>query len=314
MKSKCVFTLFPFYPLNKARIHTPNFLISILLFALIMVGCSRPKGFTKEKILSKHAYNAQWNTFPMHQEEAKQIQSILKQRFAYLSSGNHCYVFESEDHNYVIKFFKQNHMRTHSLCNYLPPFIRHLLKREEKNKRRQKERETSFTSYKIAYEYLKEETGVLYLHLNKTTHLRQTLKLIDQHNHFITLEADKMEFLIQKKALVGYKQIAIFLENKQEHEAFKAIESLLQIMIKRHRHGLFDCDLQIFKNFGFIGTQAIEIDVGEFQIDPTQALSYKIIENLSETAQQIIEWVKQNYPTYLPLVTDKIQDVLQQID
>ena len=55
-----------------------------------------------------------------------------------------------------------------------------------------------FDSYKIAYENLKDETGLIYLHLNKTDFLKQKMIIIDKIGIYHEIDLDSMEFLIQK--------------------------------------------------------------------------------------------------------------------
>ena len=71
---------------------------------------------------------------------------------------------------------------------------------KEKIERRKKERLSSFTSYKIAYDLLPKDAALIFLHLNKTSCLNRLLKVIDQHGRSYTVNLDEMEFLVQKKA------------------------------------------------------------------------------------------------------------------
>src|SRR5258706_12163985 len=78
-----------------------------------------------------------WELSPLSAQEKENIDKILTEPFSFLGSGGQCYAFVSKDEKYVLKFFKQK-------ANPCP----------------------LFNSCKIAYETLKEETGMLALHLN----------------------------------------------------------------------------------------------------------------------------------------------------
>jgi len=287
----------------------------IWVFALLipLSGCERPKGFTLKKVLSQYENDPRWEVLSPSSYEQDQLNEIFSRPFSYLESGNHCYAFVSENDQFVLKFFKQKHMRTQSFIDYFPMPAKILFYPTKKCMRRKKEREKSFNSYKIAYEHLKKETGIFYLHLNKTDHLNQMVTLIDQHGDKMIVDIDDMEFLIQRKAEVGYKHLdRLFSEGKQE-EALESIVSLISIISHRIEKGFFDKDLQFFKNFGFIGNQAIEIDIGELRPNPVIKNTHAMREELSEISKQLISWVESHHPEYKSEVEGVIEDMLNQI-
>ncbi len=269
----------------------------LLFLVLLAAGCSRPQGFTLKKITSYHSPEMRWEVSSSLSEE--KLEAIFNQSYTYLGSGNHTYAFASKDGKYVIKFFKQKHMKTQSWVDYLPLPAKRLFYPMEKVKRREKERKESFTSYKIAYEKLREETGLLYLHLNQGTHLGYRLTLIDQWGKPLEVNVDEMEFLVQKRATLAFDHLKALLGKGEKKRALKAINSLLEVVAKRNQKGIYDKDLQFFKNFGFLNDQAIEIDIGEFKEDapptPTadelQTLSYQIRDFVQEHDPEFVEEV-----------------------
>ncbi len=284
--------------------------ISIFLF--FSTSCQRPQGFTLKKILSFHPNNSKWDVSSLYQDELIQIHHILSQSFTYLGSGNHCYAFESHDKQFVLKFFKQNRMKTPYFHSLFSPFIRQFLFTTKNMQKRKKERETSYTSYKLAYEHLKKETEIVYLHLNKTNHLKQTITLIDQHQKKLFIDIDKMEFLIQKKAQLCFDHLQELFDKKKE-DGFEAIASLLKVIASRMKKGFLDQDMQFFKNFGFIGNRAIEIDIGGFRSNP-QAPSLKHMQKeMREVSVQIQTWMIDNYPQYEKAATQIIETMIDQM-
>ncbi len=258
----------------------------LFLSLLFLSGCQRPKGFTLKKVTSYHSPSPKWETTTSISE--KELFDILDQPYTYLGSGNHTYAFVSQDGLYVMKFFKQKHMRTQGL------FLS-----SEKLKKRAQEREESYVSYKIAYEHLKEETGTIYLHLNKTDHIGMTLTLIDQEKNPTQINLDEMEFLIQKKGVLAFEHLGNLIRKKAYDEMFHAVTSLLQVVAKRNQKGIYDKDLQFFKNFGFLGNHAIEIDIGEFKWGEEVPNVY---EELTRLSYQIREFVREEAPDFAPKV------------
>ncbi|MBF5059459.1 hypothetical protein [Candidatus Neptunochlamydia vexilliferae] len=264
------------------------------LFLLLAAGCSRPQGFTLKKIVSRHPAEIRWDVLSSLSEE--ELATIFDQSYTYLGSGNHTYAFASRDGNYVIKFFKQKHMRTQSWVDYLPLPAKSLFYPIEKIKQRTEKREKSFTSYKIAYEKLREETGLLYLHLNQGTHLGHTLTLMDQWGNPLEVKVDEMEFLVQKRATLAFDHLKMLLQKGERKRAVEAISSLLEVVAKRSQKGIYDRDLQFFKNFGFLEDQAIEIDIGEFKEDQ---VPLPAAEELQILSYQIRDFVQAHAPEFV---------------
>lgn len=260
------------------------------------MGCERPKGFTIKKITSFYESSDQWNVDHILSDTA--LSKILDQPYTYLGSGNHTYAFESFDGKFVIKFFKQKHMRIQT------PFLS-----KTTIKKRIREREESFNSYLIAYKHLQEETGLLYLHLNKTGHLGIVLKLIDQHRDSVEINLDEMEFLIQKRGTLAFDHLEKLIEQGAYEDALSGICSLFKLIAKRNQMGIYDKDLQFYKNFGFIHGEAIEIDIGELktgvEVPSTQ-------EELLSISYQISEFIREKAPEFLPAVEIEMKKEISQ--
>ena len=279
-------------------------IISLVIFS---VGCDRPKGFTLKKVTSLHAPVPEWESKPGMSR--KKFAALMNQPFHYLGSGNHTYAFGSEDEQVVIKFFKQKHMKTKSWVDYLPLPLKRIFYPMGKIHRRIRERQDSFRSYKLAYEQLQKETGLLYLHLNKTDNLDLFLHLIDQNGHLLKISLDEMEFLVQQKALLSFHHLKSLYQAGRSNEAKEAIFSLFDLVAKRIQKGIYDKDLQFFKNFGFVGNQAIEVDVGEFRTDIPPNPTYDDLKLLS---YQIRDFLKMHAPKHLSEVEDPLNIYIEQ--
>lgn len=256
-----------------------------LLSLLLVIGSysfsMRTKGFSVQKILSYYPPDSRWESAPPSSE----ILSLFDHPFSYLGSGNHTYVFLSHDKRYVLKFFKQKHMRTQQF----------LLSRARKEKRA-KERESSYLSYKIAYDKLREETGLCYLHLSKTKDLNQTITLFDQKGKTHHLDGDKMEFLIQKRAELSFRYVEELAEKGDEEGVINSLISLLNVAKCRSLKGLGDRDMQFFKNFGFANGKAVEIDIGEFYFEESKKDPETYKAELQELSYELLSWIDQKAP------------------
>ncbi len=122
-----------------------------------------------------------------------------------------------------------------------------------------------FSSYTLAYQELKEQTGLLYLHLNKTDHLKHSLTLEGPLHIEHTVDLDRMEFFVQRKADLVYPALESWVARGEVERAKSALSSLITLLKLRLDKGIFDKDPDLNTNFGFLGTSAIQIDVGRFK-------------------------------------------------
>ena len=222
------------------------------------------KGFTLNKITSPHPYQEQWNIPTEISEE--QLNQILSQPYNYFSSGKECYVFSSEDGNYIVKFFKQKHMDTTGFFS---------------KPNRKELRKKTYTSYQIAYEKFREESQLLYLHLTKTKHLKKTLHLTDNRGKPFSLKLDNMEFLIQRR---GETLLSYLQKHPKEKEQIK--EKLITFVKNRAAKGICDHDNNCEKNLGVIDGEIFEIDIGEFSLAQEKE-SCTTIENLLKEIEDV---------------------------
>ena len=89
---------------------------------------------------------------------------ILNQTFYYLGRGRQCFAFASSDGKYVLKFPRTDIYSTPLWAKVLP-----LKKYRKELESAHKEREEFIReSFRISFEYLKEDTGLIAVHLGQT--------------------------------------------------------------------------------------------------------------------------------------------------
>lgn len=263
-------------------------------------------GFAHYKILSELPFNPAWEVSHSAQFETCELSTILDQPFRYLAKGAQSYVFASEDGHYVIKFFRIYHLqpplwlKTLSLPPTLQPYKlgKMIRKRSDLNK--------DFESYKIAFEEMQEETGLLYLHLNKTSHLKKTLRIYDKIGVAYDLDIDKMEFLLQKKAKLVYPAIDALVKSEGLEAAKEAVGALVELLLMRCEKGIFDKDPDLNTNFGFLGKRPIQIDIGRFckNIGRKQTEVYR--EEIFRITDNFRQWLDVHYPLLSAHLSEEI--------
>lgn len=261
------------------------------------------RGFYLQKILASDLItDSAWDS---GRQEESHILEICDQPFTFLGAGSECFAFLSQDQTTVIKFFKFDLFRpvylfrglffenyssyagTISHLNY--PLIQRVLGMREYRIGR------TWNSLKLSYDHLKEETGLLYLHLNPSEHLHKKITLYDPNHIAHTIDLDTTRFYMQKRATPLAKHLLQLKEEKEHIRARACIASFCKLTLDRCQKGFADRD-PYMKNFGFIGDRAVELDAGSFIPDERmkEARFYK--QELLFTTLELKTWAAKHYP------------------
>ncbi len=277
----------------------------LLLFLLLFISVERfcywqTKGFRIHRISAELTHNPDWE-FPSFPELENDVDNLLSQDFFFLGHGAQCYAFLSADQTTVLKVFKYPRFR---------PFTSALGIHEIVHKEKNKSMPLLFRSLKIAYEELREETGLIYLHLNRTDTFHKTLTVWDRIGTAHTLDLDNTQFLLQKRAQLAPEKLAALRAAGNLEEAKQCVDAILAHQHQCCKKGIVDRDPVFERNFGFIGNQAVEIDTGAFSKDPFTATPAQIKKHLFFATLTFKQWIANNYPELEEYLEDKIYAVL----
>ncbi len=224
----------------------------------------RTKGFCVQKILSRHSYNSNWDVGSPTQKQLTLLSHLSTQTFHLLGSGKDTYAFVSANGQYVIKFFKQKHMNCHSFLDLLPLPRQFRLIRNEICNRHCYLRKKMYSSFVLTYAQLQKETGILFLHLNKTNYIKKKFRFLDQHDELIHLNMDTMEFLIQRRARPLFSTIDNMMKERDFGGAKRTIDQILLHVTDLSLRGIGSADIDCRKNLGYFEGRVIAIDLGDF--------------------------------------------------
>jgi hypothetical protein len=213
-------------------------------------------GFCLHHVVTKLPYRAEWEAeFP---KEA--ALPLLEQKFYYLGKGHQSYVFESADGQVVLKFYRfPSHLR-------LFPWLKHPFsyawsaKRQEIKAYNLQKLSDTFSSYRMAFQELREDCGLIAVHLNRSEDLRTFVVIVDQLGQEYAVDLDEVVFLLQKKA----ERIFPRWENQDSLGKQRMAGEISQLIQRRCEKGIVDQDAILEKNYGWLGDRAIHIDVGRF--------------------------------------------------
>lgn len=253
-------------------------------------------GFSIANISSDFAYQPDWEVRPLSTLEKVEVDQALNQEYRYLGKGCQSYVFLSSDGHYVVKFFKYQRFRLQPWIAFLPGFDFVENYRQAKLKKKWEKLNVFVTSWKIAYDHLKTEAGLLWVHLNKTEDLHKRLVIYDKMGFKHILELDQMEFCLQRRAEPLNSVLVAYKAEGQLAQAQQLMSNLLQLMLSEYQRGLSDNDHALLQNTGVVNHHPIHIDVGQFLQNEKFKDPAFYRQDLFTRTYRLHEWLKQNYP------------------
>jgi hypothetical protein len=194
------------------------------------------------------------------------LDAALSQPYTFLGQGKQMIAFASADGKYVLKFF--NPMRplknrwflnTKYWKRYssLKWFSREWLGKKGRLKK-------LFFRHKLAYELLKEETGLVFAHLSPSKQVCHQISVVDKKGktHIVALE--NTPFILQERAELAAK----YLGSLNPEETKKALQAMENLFEKRLSLCITDRIQTMENNYGFVNGRPIQIDVGRIRQDP----------------------------------------------
>jgi hypothetical protein len=172
--------------------------------------------------------------------------------------------------------------------------------------------ERIFETYKAAYEHLREETGLLYIHLNKTSEWSSFATLIDNRGKKIFVNLDSTEFMVQQRAQKIYERFDELVREENDRDLKLCIRSFLQLIATRCEKGFADQDLSVRKNFGFVGNKAIQIDCVTLTPDSSMKYPLNFRNAILQAAERLDEWAQISYPEATLYIQEEAQKIINQ--
>jgi hypothetical protein len=211
----------------------------------------------------------------------EEIKQILQKRYHYLSRGHQTYAFVSDDGQYVLKFFNFSQLELPLWLKYLPevgPIAKVQAKRSESLNHRIIR---LFRGHQIAEKNALTHYGIIYQHLQETDgYFAETIDVVDRIGLHHAVPLDRVVFVLQEKAIIAREMFTKLLAKDDMEGVKKRIDQLFDLYLSEYKQGIEDKDPNVIDNVGFVGDQAIRIDVGRLrnnsQIQIQQDLVLKV--------------------------------------
>lgn len=284
------------------------FCLTLAIFAITLVRVDRLFFKNNHSFNIRYIYSTLPTTDLPSRPMTSECEQALNQPFTYLTKGHQTFVFESADHKYILKVNRfPSHLRklpwlTHPL-GYLFSSERLKIKAYNEDKL-----DLTLKSYQIAFNELREESGLLYIHDQKTSDLNKTLTLIDRQHTPYEVVLDELIFIVQKKCDLIYPTLQQYIQNGDLVSARQMIDSIVQLLASTAQKGIQDKDAMLEKNYGCLGTHAIHLDIGRFvKNDQMKEPEVRKVE-LAKITENLKFWLESNAAELLPFYKEKLEE------
>lgn len=259
----------------------------LLIFLICFVATERfcrwqTAGFTVTKITSALPFQEEFSLG----SPSPQITQLFDRPLSFLGSGAQFYAFETADGSAVVKFLKHSRRKPSFWIHALPKWGTLGQWRDHLLQERAKRIYNLLSSCKIAATLLKEESGILYAHLNKTECFNKEITLIDKIGIKHKIDIDRFEFVIQRKAIPANTYFKYYPD-----QVVHGIAELIKLATIHEKKSIAQLDPHIMRNSGFINHKAIDIDIG----------SFRFVSNPSKQKELDLlrRWLRKNHPDRL---------------
>ncbi|MBX7067059.1 MAG: hypothetical protein K1X28_07500 [Parachlamydiales bacterium] len=234
-----------------------------IMLSLPFAATRLTQGFRISKLRLDWPADPKWET-----SVPASLNEILSEPFTFLGKGVQSFVFESPDKRYVVKLLRFDRKRDKT--KYIP----------------------LFNACKTAYDRLKEETGLIYVHLNPTAIDLPIFHCKDAIGRSFEINLNSVRFIVQKK--VEELEEVLLRERNDPIGMQKRLDQFFHLIRSRASIGVWNKDPSLSRNFGFLGGQAIEFDFGNYRIDPNLDPNRE----MERYHKKMRRWLSKNAPEY----------------
>ncbi len=284
-----------------------SFFLAVLFVILSDFCHDKTKGFQMSKMAfiapyEEGAFFSQ-NSF----EEKELLHQALNQPFYYLKKGRFCFVFISEDGNYVIKFLQRSPIEPPFWANWRVVRWMFPATCDKVMAKKKKQRELNFKSYELASTHFKKQSGIVYLHLQPSLPLEQQVVLYDNIKVRYKINADDFCFILQKKAspFCFYFTDLISLAPKK---AYDLLSQFAFILKDRADKGIMDGDLSPRYNLGILDGKVMPFDLDSLR---DIGIFCNKQEHMLQDAKKMFAWLNSTYPEASCFLEKEIQVISQ---
>lgn len=283
-------------------------LILLLPFLGIRVWYKLTDNFYVEGIQNDFPFHAEWEVMPPSKEVLADIKDSIKEPLTYLNKGAQVFAFQTANGKYVFKFFKFKHSKPSYFVEVLPPIGPFKEYKEAKRVKKLDKIALLFKGHVDAYNYDKEDTGLVLLHLNKTKALESTVTIKDKLGREFKIPLDEMVYVVQKKGIVLRDALKESLNQGDTVKAIAQLNRIVDLYFREYKKGIYDCDHGFDHNTGFTYEgNSFRFDVGKSCYGEEYKTKDFMAKDMKKVLQMMSLWLKDHYKAYEPQIMEAVQ-------
>jgi hypothetical protein len=277
----------------------------LLFLSLAVIGAayfceSQTKGFRFQEILSDIPNDPKWEVSGV---SSTTIKPKLQQKFRYLGSGEQSHAFLGEDQKTVLKFFRHDDLSLLKIFKKLPPSVEMKFWDFFKSYNPRQ----VFDSCKLAYEALKDETGLYFLHINKTEGELGLAVIVDNSGVAHEIDLDRTEFMLQDYCELATNRINAHMEKGDLTGAKGDIRSLFAAIEEWTKMGIHIDNPALKRNIGFYGNKVIMLDIGSLRKGTPVENPEQIRQEVRHVTRGFGRWIAKHHPELVPFYEKQLK-------
>lgn len=239
----------------------------LIFFITLIVGCCflipnakkvlRP--YLKERLASEFTLNHLARDVSCN--ASNQFQALGDEEFHYIGHGDQAIAFANKDETYILKFFLYKKLLGEKRFP-VPTISIHKKRKVQKQERdRQCRLIRTLRNYSVAFEKLKEKTGIISFYWSPEN--QPTITLVDWKQKKHQLDLNSVPFVLQRKAVVVSEKLNSLHTSFEKEEAISLLKNFI---VERTREGFIDTEQAfVSENYGFIDKTPVYIDLGRIE-------------------------------------------------
>jgi hypothetical protein len=233
---------------------------------------------------------------------------VSQQALSWVGRGANAFVFATGDGKYVVKFLPAGKMPAAESRG----LFQKLFGGKPKSRKALQKLDEACVSSRICFDELRDETGLVYVHLNRTKAQIHGLKLADSFGQSQRVCGDDTCFVAQKKAQLLIPTLTHLMDRGDIEGAQSRIDQVFALLTALARKGYVDGDENLIanNNIGFLEDRAIYLDTFHF----FRVKHLDILERMRYECQQRLlpleKWIAATYPELSAYYSQKRSDTL----
>jgi len=278
-------------------------------FIIEKVHVALTDGFSVGNITSNHVDHPLWDVPMLAGSDRDEIEQALTQEYKYLGKGHQAYAFESADGRYVLKFLKFQVYSYHPIVNALPLPSSWSEALDKKLAHKGDKRDDVFRSWLLANGDLKDETGVIYIHINRKKEFDKTVQLYNKMGMSYRIPLDDYVFMVQRKAELIEKVFERSYKENRIEDGKHLLDQMLSLYISEYERGLAEKDKYIVRNTGVHDGKPMHIDTG--RLSYAEELKDKSLQQpqLVWKTSVMMEWLAAEYPELADHLATRLKEL-----